>query len=430
MGIINQERFIALATGDKGASLRSEIQRAINAGPGAMFLHRNDRDTLVTCFNQIKQYVCDHGWVEGKLLRPWAIDPDLYKSLDRNEVWWGFEFETGYRGFAERSEAIVHCWDTYDNVCYDSEGEGNAAVEITFAPQERSKFHDGTAQAGLFMRWLSDNRKLTMKGNSTAIGTHINMSAPGQTPENNAKVVKAMNLTLARIPRQRADIGNVRQYMFGRSQLYGGFGAHSIGKDAWTEGKLFRTTYDYGQFQTYVKTCEAFSKAILQIVNFYKGDHEKGSLLEAHYLMEHIPYVANMYEVAFEDAEPVLQWNKADEPAAHQGEYGLDTYKTKCPQTLKEIEKLVIEKREAAEREKLRKENEKKIEAATELMRKEHTALNKAGKRPTNVPEGWEYCEDCELWHDEDANNLYDLNPQLAIDLDIKIEAPAARAAR
>lgn len=428
MPILNTERFIEIAGGPKGTALKQEIQRAINAGPGALWLHRNDRETLLNCYAQIKAHITEHGWVNGKLLRPWMIDDQLYAGLNRDEVWWGFEFETGYKGYAERGTAIEYVWDNFEGVCFDSEGEGAAAVEITFAPQERSKFLDGTAQAGRFMRWLSDNRKLSQKTNSTAIGTHINISAPGQTPENNGKVSKAMNLTLARIPRQRADVGNVRQLMFGRSQLYGGFGGHVHNTAAWLEGKLFRTTYDFTQFQQYVQTCDAFSKALLAIVNFYSGNHEKGSLIEAHFLMEHVPYIANMYEVAFEGAEPVMAWNKADEPASIQGEYGLDTYKTKTPQTLKEIEKLVVEKREAAERERIRKENEKKIEAATDQMRKDHTALHKAGKRPTNVPEGWQYCEDCELWHDDDANTLYDLNPQLAVDF--VLEVPAARAAR
>lgn len=416
MGTIHPDRFVELMQDKKqGVSLRQEITAAINAGPGALWHHRNDRETLMRCYEQIKTYILDHGWVRNKHLRPWFIDPDFYKSLNRDEVWWGFEFETGYKSYADRGTAIEHVWDNYHGVCFDSEGEGAAAVEITFTPAEQSKFMDGTAPADSFMRWLSANRVLTQKTDANGVGTHINISAPGLTTDNQAKVHAAMTLTLARIPHTIKGVGNARQFMFGRANLYGGWHSHNAGKDAWLEGKLFRTTYEYDVFRRYVQVCAAFSKALTLIIDFYKGKQKKGTLEEAHFLMGHVPFVTNMYEVAFDDAEPIMGYNAAGEPAGIQGEYGLDKYKTKTPQTLKEMEALVIEKREAAERERVKKENEKAIEAATVQMRKDHTAIFKAKGWPQDIPKNWTYCEDCELFHDDDGNTLYDLHPEKAL---------------
>lgn len=417
MGFLNPERFIELMQDKKvQGNLRTEIQAAINGGQGALWMHRNDRETLMRCYNQIKDYIIDHGWVNGKRLRPWFIDPQWDAGLDRNEVWWGMEFETGYKSFLDRSTAIDHVWENYHGTCFDSEGEGAAAVEITFSPCEQSKFQDGTAPADSFMRWLSANRVLTQKTAADAIGTHINISAPGLTPDNNTKIHKAMTFTLARIPREIKGVGNVRQFMFGRANLYGGWHGHNNGTASWLEGKLFRTTYDYEQFRRYVKTCNAFSTALVKIIEFYTKKHEKGSIEESHFLMEHVPFVTNMYEVAFDDADPIMGYNAQTEPAGIQGEYGLDTYKTKTPQTLKAMEDLVKEKREAAERERIKKENQAIIEAAIKQMVVDHKKIFAAKGWPNNIPkEGWTYCEDCELWHDDDGNNWFDLHPEDAL---------------
>src|SRR5687768_18567089 len=104
MGIINKERFVdlLLAAPTRNADpyapgLRTEVYRAINTARLRDTLNGNvDRASALMVYDQIKGYFVQNGYVFGKELRPWAIDPNLYKNLDRKQAWWGFEFETGY----------------------------------------------------------------------------------------------------------------------------------------------------------------------------------------------------------------------------------------------------------------------------------------------------------------------------------------------
>lgn len=311
MGIINREVFVDLLVNspvprrdDYGMhygvapgqrSIRAELQAATGIEQHKL-MGRIDRESAMQMYDQIRAYIGERGYLRGKYLRPWLIDPGLYGRLDRNEPWWGFEFETGWKDQEARKRAVYHTWDTWDNVAFDSEGEGSA-VEITFAPQELSKYAAGEADAYKFAEFLA-NSKDTYNGGDARVGTHLNISHPQLVPQNLVQSVAGMNRTLAHLPLKDGKI-DVRKLMFGRSALYGGF-FNGQGGAAYTEGKLFRTTYDFEQFRTYLQTCDALTSALTALVN---ADPAQASVARP------TPYVSNLYAVFKGAEEPVIKWS-------------------------------------------------------------------------------------------------------------------------
>lgn len=245
-----------------------------------------DRASALQVLDEIRAYLGDNGYLAGKYLRPWDVDKDLYGRLDRREPWWGFEFETGWTNVDTRKAAIYHTWDTWDNVVFDSEGEGSA-VEITFAPEEMSKYLDGTAQAYKFAEFLTGNPN-THRGAHDSVGTHINISDPNLTNENVAEVAYKLNRTVAHLPLRNGDV-DVRKLFFGRSSLYGGFFVGD-GNATWIEGKLFRTTYNMDEFKRYITTCEALTKCMAALI----ADNRPNC------------FVSNLYEMVTDGADPVI----------------------------------------------------------------------------------------------------------------------------
>lgn len=217
-------------------------------------------------YNEVKQYVVTHGYLAGKWFRPYLWTNVNEMGLDPDQPWWGFEFETGYSSQEAMSTALTYCWDTYDNVTFDSEGEGNYYSEVTFAPANMSDFLTNQAAATGYINYLSDNKALTNNTGQAFIGTHINISVPSMR----ATDVKDRSVyeRLAGIRRVlNRSVGSMTsdQLMqrFGRSPLYGGFFLNQDDNgNYWFEGKVFRTTYDAAVFENYVTVAKGITKAI------------------------------------------------------------------------------------------------------------------------------------------------------------------------
>lgn len=160
------------------------------------------------------------------------------------------------------------------------------------------EYLNGTADAVQFIRYLTGNPDVMNTGHNS-IGTHINISHPLLTNANINNVVYSMNRTVAALPVTMKGVDDVRKKMFGRTQLYGGFFTNAVDGNVWTEGKLFRTTYDLKEFQGYVKVCEGLTKCLELLC---KTDRLKQGI-------ETIPYVDNLYEVVYEGAKPVIKYS-------------------------------------------------------------------------------------------------------------------------
>lgn len=309
MGIINKALFVKLLTDGPvpvkdrygytvfmdipAHTLRAQLPYAVGTSRG-ITEGVIDRESALAVYDEMRSYIGINGYMGGKYLRPWHLDPDMFTRLNRDEAWWGLEFETGWKSLEDRTRAVHHAWDTWDNVVFDSEGEG-VAVEITFAPQEMSKYFDGSANAAQFADFLTHDEG-TRRTASEKVGMHLNLSHPNITQNNLYRVVMALNRTLAHLP-VNDGYSNVRKHMFGRAQLYGGFFIGE-GVQPYTEGKLFRTTYDWEEFQKYLRVCKALTTAAVALADTPNNVGDKT-----------LPFISNLYEVFKDEADPVIAWS-------------------------------------------------------------------------------------------------------------------------
>jgi hypothetical protein len=225
--------------------------------------------------------------------------------MDRTQPWWGFEFETGYKTLAARQAVLEEVWDTLDNTCFDSEGEGQASVEVTFAPEELSKYRDGSSQALKFMDILDKHSDKVYKTANENVGIHINISHPKLVSNNLEWVRYCMVRTIAAIPVLSNGNKNSRKEMFGRSELYGGFfSQRGEGDVVWLEGKLFRTVYTRKEFEKYLKVCEAINTCLDVFVNM---EVPKTAPPYHANMNKSYAYISNLYEMAFEGEKPIIK---------------------------------------------------------------------------------------------------------------------------
>lgn len=423
MGIINTERFVELYSKAKpcvlnaaggvkgyGDGVIAEIIGACppSAGTNMRMFANIDRESALQAFEYIRGYIKNNGWVGGKSLRPWFLDPELYNNLNRAEPWWGFEFETGYKSKEARSQVIDHCWDNFEGIAFDREGEGNAQVEITFAPQERSKFIDGSAQALRFLQFLDANPKLINKTDEANVGTHINMSHPDLNADNLSSVVYGLTRTVGTLPRIVDGEGDVRRKFFGRARLYGGFHPQNQNGSTWIEGKLFRTTYKLADFQRYVRVCHALTDsmdAILRELNNADNTWQRTLKLK--------PYVFNLYEMVEDGAPPQIAWgrsvttgNKAPRNVnVNEGGCRDEGFTFDAPQTAEEAEAEARAEEERQRLERIAKEEaerkRREEEAAEEARAAAAREMHAQGKRPKGIPADWQFCDDCADWHED-----------------------------
>lgn len=281
-------------------SLRAELSQAIEYGhlalPDEMRALRDglplNREAVEKVLNAVKIFAKNRGCMPShKGLRPYYYD-DL-SNLNREQAWWGFEFECGFSSSQARADAIEYAWEVADGVTFDGEGEGDWRSEVTFLPAEESKFDDGTAPAYKFMQWCSDHPDSMYRGANQMIGTHLNLSHPGLDNNNVYPVVYALNNSVHHLPFEMEG-ENVREAMFGRSRIYAGAFSRSGGNKRWIEMKLFRTTYNMEQFKTYIKTAKALTRCVEALL----ADGATGS--------ENRKYIANLYEVWKDGVEPIV----------------------------------------------------------------------------------------------------------------------------
>lgn len=288
MPVINENAFVAAFTSGRlnvGHLPYHFRARQVPAGV------RLDEDSAKKLFADLRGYVREGGSM-GKTLRPWDFGDGIFANLDRNQPWWGFEFETGWRSQAARREAVDHVWDNYEGCMFDGEGEGDYQVEITFSPAEMRSYLNGTAPAYKFIEWVSEHPSLSYMGGENNVGTHLNMSDPRFKGGNVESLVRFLNRTL----HFTVAVNGQRKQLFGRETLYAGFFANESnnGANRWMEFKGFRTTYELDTFRRYLQTATALQRCIDTFYDLGAGkaaDHA----------------VSNLYDVAFNGADPIVK---------------------------------------------------------------------------------------------------------------------------
>lgn len=255
MGIINKERFVELA------------QLPISAGVLQWVAERSgkplpvDRERALDIYDFLKESVLNYGSWQDKSLRPWTIDASVIDSLDQNQPWWGWEFETGYVSRDARAQVLEHVWDTWDNMCFDGEGDGSWMSEVTFAPEALNTYEKGESKAQQFIEYLESVPELIYNSGAAFVGTHFNLSLPefrGGYTGLDSHVASVLNNTLHHASEEGAPF---HKY-FGRDRLYGGFFNHGT----WIEGKLFRTTYSTEVFKEYLRVAKVLTNIAQEAV--------------------------------------------------------------------------------------------------------------------------------------------------------------------
>jgi hypothetical protein len=297
MPLVNRELFAQEVVNNPGALRYLAGRYGAPFGATAQAMRdgviKVNRESALALLDQVG-VACVGGFQMGKSMRPWDITPKVFDKLDRAKPWWGFEFETGWCSRDAYKEAVRYVWDNFDGCMFDSEGEGANAVEITFCPSEMHTYLDGTAPAYKFIEWMDANKHLPYNGGGNDVGTHLNMSDPRFNADRQTvrQLVQFLNRTL----HFTVAVNGQRKKMFGRESVYAGFfhNESNNGANHWMEFKGFRTTYNLEEFQNYIKTAAALQKVV--DLFFDKGwDAVAGK------------GVSNLYDVAFNDADPIVR---------------------------------------------------------------------------------------------------------------------------
>lgn len=273
---------------DKTTQLKSEVR---NYNRNVVMTKKYSAEEAAVVLQQIKDRLLRNGSL-GKYGRPWDLDPKFIERLDPEQVWWGFEFETGYRTKEDQKEVLSHTWDTWEGVAFDSEGEGHWATEITFPPQEMSKYEDGTADAMQFMKYLTDNKDKTYLSGEVYVGTHFNLRIPSINMSDCGRLSRGLSKTLMTMGQR--DSFRFEE-MFGRRDMYGFFCNRGGDEHPYLEGKLFRTTYDWEEFQQYIDVCKFLTRMALLLKENLPDDRDYNV------------FIPNLWEVYIGRKKPIVE---------------------------------------------------------------------------------------------------------------------------
>lgn len=240
--------------------------RKLSEGPGLVYnkgsvsLSNITFASAKTELRAMRDAVLAYG--QRKSNRPWYI-ADISAQLDPEQTWIGVEFETGFNGISNYRRAMNYIWNHLRYVAIDREGCGEYATEITFPPQNLSKYEEGKSNIHKLYSWLGRQERnggLADMTNQTMVGTHINISTPAfrALAENTltpSTICAIINRSL------HSTTADERRQLFGRNPY--GFGyLRSSGSDRWIEFKLFKSTASVAEFNGYIEVAKKIAEAM------------------------------------------------------------------------------------------------------------------------------------------------------------------------
>lgn len=217
-------------------------------------------DLRRACYTEVRNYI-SKGMFIGKSLRPWNIIP-TNTVLPEDEVWVGFEVETGYPTLTGFKSAIKWVDKNTDRSCYDREGSGRFPVEFTFYPTTLDKMEWDSGPASL----IRYGKKNPPSGHSPLrmIGTHANISTPKYRSSANSSI--AYDSLSSKMSRAMIGINRKeRGILFGRE---GQYRCEPVCFDTHMEYKWFNTTYDIRVWQGYCLVI----KSVIKMMEEYEAD--------------------------------------------------------------------------------------------------------------------------------------------------------------
>lgn len=208
------------------------------------------------CFVELQRQI-QMSSTHPKWNRPWNFVP-IHSHLDPEQVWMGFEFETGFVGGEEVHLRVMdYLWNSFNHVAVDAEGIGSHPCEITMPPQNLSDYENGQGYIQRLLAWL-DEQGIRQQGTSVWVGTHVNISTPAVRQAGEAVFGEALNYLNNRLDRLSHDH---KCALFGRNPY--GYGYYrTSGNQKWAEFKLFLSTDDREKVEGYIRVSKQLAKAL------------------------------------------------------------------------------------------------------------------------------------------------------------------------
>lgn len=193
----------------------------------------------------------------SKNVRPWFFVSPA-SVLPADEVWVGFEVETGYDNAETLRSAVQTLGRCRQLVAIDVEGSGRCPVEITFFPVALSDME----KKGGPSRIISMAKKHTpaVHAPSACVGTHFNFSTPymrstRRHPFSCYSVGGGINMLR----------DEERLLLFGRGRVYGPAPyVHAADDSIHVECKWFNTTYDPAVWARYCRVMRGFLARVIE----------------------------------------------------------------------------------------------------------------------------------------------------------------------
>lgn len=214
---------------------------------------------------------------QGKFNRPWVL-VDLFSKLDPNEMWVGMEMETGFNHQDHYRSLVNFIWDNLSYVAMDREGSGDYPIEVTFPPEEMSKFTRGESQIHKMLDFMNEERLENVVPYDTNVtGTHVNLSTPmyrSLTDENDrSRIVSVFSRSISTLG------FSDKHQLFGR-QPYGycyrrsATGPSRVTQN-WVEMKLFFSTTDRAVFGHYMGVIERLGMMLDKVIEAHAANMQQ-----------------------------------------------------------------------------------------------------------------------------------------------------------
>lgn len=167
--------------------------------------------------------------------RPWLL-VDLGKSLDPDQPWIGFEFETGFDSRDDYRKFINFLWGQ-SHTAIDKEGTGQYPVEVAFAPQNYSDVEAGNCTLLQTVEFIRDQGLKPALNPTTFSCTDVGIHGGLSTPKYR-KYRRQQDNVCPRLSDILKKLNKAHKIeLFGRHELHWGY-AHP--RNGYIELKLFK----------------------------------------------------------------------------------------------------------------------------------------------------------------------------------------------
>lgn len=186
-------------------------------------------------------------WLKfGKSTRPWFfINPA--SVLPADQVWVGFEVETGYRSREDLTTALGKLARCKQLIALDVEGSGAQPLEVTFFPVALADIEKKGGPSRIIDMYTSVSPAIHRPDG--LVGTHFNFSTPTMRSSGLRFRLRDVGTAIHRLT------GNQRVLLFGRSRVYG---PTPYWRGSHVECKWFNTTYNKSVWKRYCRVIRAF----------------------------------------------------------------------------------------------------------------------------------------------------------------------------